>query len=164
VLLPEIAKVSHLRATATLTRGGPILAGPVRIARDKSLVGRAKIGFIGKGEPFEVGLGTDDGVRVRRKQTEQRDTVPVTGTQKVRRTVKVYLGNLSSERKRVLVTERVPVSEIEDVEISLPEPGGFRLEAKDGFLKREVDLGPNANETLELTYEIKAGSKVVLPL
>ena len=64
-------------------------SGPVRIARDKSLVGRAKIGFIGKGEPFEVGLGTDDGVRVRRTQTEQRDTVPVTGTQKIRRAVKV---------------------------------------------------------------------------
>lgn len=164
VLFPEIAKVAHLRATATLTKGGPILAGPVRIARDKSLVGRAKIGFIGKGEPFEVGLGTDDGVRVRRTQTEQRDTVPVTGTQKIRRAVKVYLGNLSNERKRVLVTERIPVSEIDDVEIALPEPGGFRLDAKDGFLKRNVELGPHATETLELTYEIRAGSKVVLPI
>src|SRR4029078_8785476 len=53
VLFPEIAKVAHLRARPPLTKGGPIRAGPVRIARDKSLVGRAKIGFIGKGEPFE---------------------------------------------------------------------------------------------------------------
>jgi uncharacterized protein (TIGR02231 family) len=164
VLFPEVAKVAHVRATATLTKGGPLLAGPLRVARGKSLVGRAKIGFVGKGEPFEVGLGTDDGVRVRRMQTEQRDTVPVTGTQKIRRAVKVYLSNLSNERKKVLVTERIPVSEIDEVEIALSEPGGFRLEAKDGFLKRDVDLAPNATETLEFTYEIRAGSKVVLPV
>lgn len=163
VLFPEVAPVAHVRATATLAKGGPLLAGPVRIARGKSLTGRAKIGFIGKGEPFEVGLGTDDGVRVRRTQTEKRDTTAVIGTQKIRREVKVFLSNLGSERKKVLVTERIPVSEIEDVEIALTEPGGFKLEAKDGFLKREVDLGPNATETLELGYEIKAGSKVVLP-
>jgi hypothetical protein len=30
-------------------------------------------------------------------------------------------------------------------------------------LKREVELAPNATETLELGYEIRAGSKVVLP-
>jgi uncharacterized protein (TIGR02231 family) len=163
VLFPEIAPVAHLRATATLTKGGPLLAGPVRIVRGESLVGRAKVGYVGKGEPFEVGLGVDDGVRVRREQTEQRETVPVIGTQKIRRKVKVYLSNLSSEARRVLVTERLPVSEIGDVEISLLEPGGFRLEAQDGFLKRDVDLGPNATETLELGYEIRAGSKVVLP-
>lgn len=163
VLFPEIAPVAHLRATATLTKGGPLLAGPVRIVRGESLVGRAKVGYVGKGEPFEVGLGVDDGVRVRREQTEQRETVPVIGTQKIRRKVKVYLSNLSSEARRVLVTERLPVSEIGDVEVSLLEPGGFRLEAQDGFLKRDVDLGPNATETLELGYEIRAGSKVVLP-
>src|SRR5262249_50364508 len=111
VLFPEIAPVAHLRATATLTKGGPLLAGPVRIARGMGLVGRSKIGYIGKGEPFEIGLGADDGVRVRRTQTEQRDTVPVTGTQKIRRTVTVHLSNLSNEQKRVLVTERIPVSE-----------------------------------------------------
>src|SRR6185436_20078520 len=106
VLFPEIAPVAHLRATATLAKGGPLLAGPVRIARGQSLVGRAKIGFIGKGEPFEIGLGTDDGVRVLRTVTEKRDTTAVTGTQKIRREVKVYLSNLGSERKKVLVTER----------------------------------------------------------
>jgi uncharacterized protein (TIGR02231 family) len=166
VLFPEIARVAHLRATATLTRGGPLLAGPVRIARGQSLIGRARLDFVGKGEPFEVGLGTDDGVRVRRTQTDQRETTPVTGTQKIKRAVKVFLSNLSSEARRVVVTERIPVSEIDDVEITLTTSGGFRSvgEGKDGFLHREVDLGPNATQTLELAYELRASAKVVLPM
>lgn len=164
VLFPEVTQVAHLRATATLSKGGPLLAGPVRIARGQSLVGRARLDFVGKGEPFEVGLGTDDGVRVRRSQTDQRETTAVTGTQKLRRAVKVYLSNLSSEARRVLVTERIPVSEIDDVEITLTAAGGFRNEGKDGFLHREVDLPPNATQTLEIAYELRASSKVVLPM
>jgi uncharacterized protein (TIGR02231 family) len=164
VLFPEIARVAHLRATATLTRGGPLLAGPVRIARGQSLVGRARLDFVGKGEPFEVGLGTDDAVRVRRAQTDQRETTPVTGTQKIKRAVKVYLSNLSSEARRVVVTERIPVSEIDDVEITLTTAGGFRADGKDGFLHREVDLAANATQTLEIAYELRASSKVVLPM
>ncbi len=83
VIFPEAAPVAHLRATATLTSAGPLLAGPVRLARGKSLVGRSRIDFVGRGEPFEIGLGTDDGVRVRRTQTEERETSTVLGTQRI---------------------------------------------------------------------------------
>ena len=164
VLFPEIAKVAHLRATATLTRGGPLLAGPARIARGQSLIGRARLNFVGKGEPFEVGLGADDAVRVRRSHVDQRETTPVTGTQKVKRVVKVFVSNLSGEARRVLVTERLPVSEIDDVEIMLTTTGGFRDEGDDGFLLREVDLAPGATQTLEIAYELRASAKVVLPV
>jgi uncharacterized protein (TIGR02231 family) len=164
VLFPELAEVAHLRATATLSKGGPLLAGPVRVARGQSLVGRAKIDFVGKGEPFEIGLGVDDGVRVRREKTEERDTTAVIGTQKIRRKVQVFLSNLGNEPKKVLVTERVPVSEIEDVLVTLTELGGFTLEGKDGFLKREVELGPHETAELGWGYEIRAAAKVVLPV
>lgn len=164
VLFPEAAEVAHLRATATLAKGGPLLAGPVRVARGQSLVGRAKIDFVGKGEPFEIGLGADDGVRVRREETEERDTTAVIGTQKIKRKVQVFLSNLSNEPKKVLVTERIPVSEIEDVAVTLTDAGGFVPEGKDGFLKREVDLGPHETAELGLAYEIRASAKVVLPM
>lgn len=58
------------------------------------------------------------------------------------------------------------MSEIDDVEITLTTAGGFRSvgEGKDGFLHREVDLGPNATQTLEIAYELRASAKVVLPM
>lgn len=161
VVFPEIAPSAHLRATLTLSTGGPLLAGPVRVARGQSLVGRSKVGYIGAGEPFELGFGSDDGVRVRRAQDEERDTA-LLGAQRLRRTVRVYLSNLSGEVKRALVTERVPVSEIDDVEVTIIEAAGFQLD-NDGFARTEVSLGPRATQTLKLIYEIKASSKVVMP-
>lgn len=161
VLFPEIAASAHLRATLTLSSGGPLLAGPVRVARGRSLVGRSKVGYVGAGEPFELGFGSDDGVRVRRAQDEERDTA-ILGAQRLRRTVRVYLSNLSGDSKRALVTERVPVSEIDDVEVAIIDATGWQID-KDGFARTEVSLGPRATQALKLIYEIKASSKVVMP-
>lgn len=163
VLLASRATVAHLRATATLEGAGPLLAGPVRLARGSSMVGRARLDFVGKGEPFELGFGPDGAIRVRRNEDEERDTQAITGTQKIKRKVKLFLSNLSDQPKKVLVTERIPVSEIEDVEIELVEAGSFKLDAKDGFLNATVEIGPSQTKTMQFVYEIKAGSRVVLP-
>lgn len=163
VAYPERTSVTHLRATGTLGGGTPLLAGPVRLARGPSVVGKATLSYVGLGEPFELGFGADDGVRVRRESSEQRDTVPVVGTQKIERKVRVYLSNTSGESRRVLVHERVPVSELEDVTVALGEAPGWKHDARDGFLRADVELGPRATKELLFTYELRAGSKVVLP-
>ncbi len=162
VIYPEIGGAAHLRATAT-NAGAPLLAGPVRVARGAGLVGRSKVGFVGTGEPFEIGFGPDDGVRARRHVEEQRDTTAIIGTQKIRRRVDVFLSNLSGETKGLTVTERVPVSEIADVEITMIEAPDFAAKDADGFLRARVSLAPQETKRLSFSYEIRAGSNVVLP-
>jgi uncharacterized protein (TIGR02231 family) len=163
VAFPELAPVAHLRATATLSGEGPLLAGPVRVARGAGLVGRARLDFVAPGEPFEIGFGSDDAVRVRRSTSEARDTTTLTGTQKLKRTVSVFVSNLSQERKTVQITERVPVSEIESVEVLLLEREGWQFDPRDGFARRDITLDGNATQELRLVYEVRASSKVVMP-
>ncbi|XXT20499.1 DUF4139 domain-containing protein [Sorangium sp. So ce429] len=168
VLYPEAHPAAHLRATVTLDGGGaarprPLLAGPVRVARGGSLVGRARLDFVGAGEPFELGFGVDDAVRVRRTVDEEQETAALTGSRKIRRRVKLSLSNLSSLAKRVLVTERIPVSEVAEVEVALGEAPGWTLDEKDGFLRGRVELPPRGVKTMAFTYELRAGASVVLP-
>jgi len=163
VVFAQRAPVAHLRATATLEGAGPLLAGPVRLARGASMVGRARLDFVGKGEPFELGFGPDDAIRVRRTEDEERDTTTLTGAQRIKRKVTLYLSNLSGEARRALITERIPVSEIEDVEIALLDAGPFAHAGKDGFLKVGVDIGPQATKTISYSYELRAGARVALP-
>ncbi|WP_438007737.1 DUF4139 domain-containing protein [Sorangium sp. So ce321] len=168
VLYPEAHPAAHLRATVTLDGGGagrprPLLAGPVRVARGGSLVGRARLDFVGAGEPFELGFGVDDAVRVRRTVDEKQETTAITGSRKIRRRVKLSLSNLSSLTKRVLVTERIPVSEVAEVEVALGEAPGWTLDEKDGFLRGRVELPPRGVKTMAFTYELRAGASVVLP-
>ncbi|MGK3967283.1 DUF4139 domain-containing protein [Sorangium sp. So ce118] len=168
VLYPEAHPAAHLRATVTLDGGGaarprPLLAGPVRVARGGSLVGRARLDFVGAGEPFELGFGVDDAVRVRRTVDEEQETAAITGSRKIRRRVKLSFSNLSSLTKRVLVTERIPVSEVAEVEVTLGEAPGWTLDAKDGFLRGRVELPPRGVKTMAFTYELRAGASVMLP-
>jgi hypothetical protein len=118
---------------------------------------------VSPGEPFELGFGVDGAVRVRRTVVEERDTTLITGTKKLKRTITIYVSNLSGQPKPTLVTERVPVSEIEDVEIVMVDIRGWRHEAKDGLLRWPLSLGPRATETLRLVYEIRNSGKVELP-
>ncbi|WP_394828773.1 DUF4139 domain-containing protein [Pendulispora albinea] len=163
VAYPELAEVAHLRATATLSEGGPLLAGPVHVHYEGTAAGRARTRFVGKGEAFELGLGTDDAVRVRREVEKDDDTSAILGTQKRKRTVNVWLSNLGRDPKRVRVTERVPVSEIEGLEIDVATGQGWHIDPRDGFATYDLELAGDATRKLTLVYELRASSKIVLP-
>jgi uncharacterized protein (TIGR02231 family) len=164
ILVPELQPAAHWRAASTLTAGGPLLAGPVRSNRNGTMVGRGKTDFVGRGEAFELGFGPDDAVRARRKQTEKRDRTMLTGTQKIDRKVRLYLSNLSGETKEVTVLERIPVSEIDEVEIALTEGASeWKHDARDGFLRRKLLLGARETKEIGYSYEIRAKSNVELP-
>ncbi len=163
VAYPERSDAVHLRATATLAGESPLLAGPVRLARGTEMIGRSRTNFVGRGEVFELGFGVDDGLRVRRAVEEKRDTTAVTGTQKITRTVKLFVSNVSGTSRKATFCERLPVSEIDDVEIALLQAGGARFDPADGFARWEIEVPPRGVETVSLQYRIEAGSKVVLP-
>jgi uncharacterized protein (TIGR02231 family) len=162
VAYPELGGAAHLRATATLAGGRPLLAGPVRVARGASIVGRGRLGFVGAGEPFELGFGVDDGVRVRRRVDERRDTAAVTGTQRIARSVRLFLSNLGDRPRRLRVVERVPVSELEDVSVKVVAAEGGTVDERDGFVRFDVELAGGATRELELAYRIDAAARVQL--
>ena len=62
----------------------------------------------------------------------------------------------------VQILERVPVSEIEGLEVRAPEPKEWAPD-KDGYMKRNLTLEPNAAKELKYKYELKAKSNVELP-
>ena len=94
-------------------------------------VGRAEIGFIA-GETFELGFGPEADVRVHRDETRVRDDAGLLGgwnVQTVR--VAVRVSNLGAKRRELTITERIPQSEIEQVEVVLAAEDAFLLGAAD---------------------------------
>lgn len=180
--MAEIAAASRIRSVELFARGArvtrevtvPELAGTVEIAVpgvtafggavfdcDQTFAGRGRVSFIAPGERFAIGFGADDGLRVRREVHEERDTAALTGTQKRRHEVELFLSNLSGARRVLEVQERIPVSEIEDLEIRGDAPG-WNIDA-DGFARRTVEVAPGEHLKLELAWELRAGSNVTLP-
>jgi len=137
---------------------------PVHLVRDGESVGRTQIELVAPGEPFSVGWGSHDSLRVVRRTDHRTDRTLLRGTHVHTFDTRLRLSHLGSDMVTVHITERVPVSELTEVSVSLedvtpPATGPDR----DGFLTWELVLHPGDQQTITLTTQVKAASRVVLP-
>ncbi|HEX4512785.1 MAG TPA: mucoidy inhibitor MuiA family protein [Polyangiaceae bacterium] len=165
VAYPELAEAVLVRATASNAGKVPLLAGPVDLVRDSGFVGRTKIPLIAEGERFDLGFGPDPHVRVRRELEiveEEPGILPSNWIGRSHR-IRVHLSNLDTSARKIEVTERIPVSEIEKVEIHFDEKKtkpAVQPDA-DGFVKWTVDLPARGRASLELRYVLRRHKDVV---
>jgi uncharacterized protein (TIGR02231 family) len=155
---PELSHTVLLKSTQENRAAAPLLAGPVDLLRDSGLCGRTSIRYVAPGERFELGWGPDADLRVSRESEALDEKSRMLSAWSVRRTlVRIKLSNLGGESRRVTVTERLPVSEVEKVRISVdPERvTGRRRPDENGFLRWPVALEPFGREELELVWELR---------
>jgi uncharacterized protein (TIGR02231 family) len=161
----------HLRAKLSNTGAQPLLAGPVDLVMASGYVGRAEIGFVAAGEKFHVGFGPESDVRAHREETRERDEGLLGGQTQIVR-VAIRVSNLGGETRAVEITERIPISEVEQVQIETAaaeaylldrEPGGEQITQvtaraidERGMVTWAVELPPFARRAVTLQYKIKS--------
>lgn len=175
VAIPLRSPWVHIRARLINVGTAPLLAGPVDLIMASGYVGRAEVGFVAPGEKFYLGFGPESEIRVHRAETRERDEAGLLGgwtTQTVR--VAVRLSNLGTEKREVGVTERIPISEVEQVEIHVAAPDAYVLGADDqpggedivqvtartmdehGLITWAVELPPLGRRAVTLEYTVKS--------
>ena len=158
VAWPELAEVALLRSTQANTAEHPLLAGPVDLIRRGGLVGRTSVGFVAPGERFELSWGPEGEVRVGRRVTEgEPEGGALSGWVAQQHDVAVRLGNLGPAPRRVRVTERVPVSEVEQVQVEVDarRTTGGRKPDQDGMVAWDVELPPLGREEIALRWTLR---------
>ncbi len=127
--IPLRSPLCHVRARFDNRARTPILSGPVDLVRRSGFIGRTDIDFISAGERAELGFGSEAEVRVHREQHEEQEESSLLGgwTSKTVRVV-IRLSNLGTTARQVLVRDRVPVSEIEQVVINVAGPKAYSLD------------------------------------
>lgn len=164
VLMPEVSSAVVLKSVQTNTGSRPLLAGPIDLVRECGRIGRTQVLFVAAGESFALGWGPDPLVRMQRKTDKgKEDTQFMSGWVKVDHTVEVQLSNLGVEPRTLEVVERIPVSEVKQVEIALDgkqTTDGVKAD-ENGFVRWKVELGPRERKTLKLVYQLKRRKEVV---
>jgi hypothetical protein len=76
--------------------------------------------------------------------------------------VTLRLSNIGASERIIELTERISVSEIDRVQITVDEKktSGQKKPDADGFIKWQLKLKPHGREKLELFYTIKKKSDV----
>jgi uncharacterized protein (TIGR02231 family) len=175
VAIPLRSPWVHVRARIINTGTTPLLAGPVDLIMASGYVGRAEINFVAPAEKFYVGFGPEADVRIHRTETRDRDEAGLLGgwnTQTVR--IAVRLSNLGTQKREITVTERIPISEVEQVDVQLGAPDAYMLGEDDepsgeeitqvtaramderGLISWSVELPPLGRRAVTLEYKIKS--------
>jgi uncharacterized protein (TIGR02231 family) len=160
---PEHSPLVH--RVARFDNAGPsvLLAGPVDLVRSSGYVGRAQLRFTGRGERLKLGFGSEDSLRVARKVDEEVETSRLTGRRVRTQRVRLFLSNMGSRAESVALEERMPVSEVESVEVMLLKDGTRPAPARvseDGIVRFELVAAPRSQQELSLAYTVTSASKV----
>lgn len=173
--IPLRSPLCHVRARFDNRAKTPILSGPVDLVRRSGFIGRTDIDFISAGERAELGFGSEAEVRVHREQHEEQEESSLLGgwTSKTVRVV-IRLSNLGTTARQVLVQDRVPVSEIEQVVINVAGPEAYLLDKhlrpgepkvpqitaraidENGLVSWTVPLPARGRAAVALEYKVKS--------
>jgi Domain of unknown function (DUF4139)/N-terminal domain of unknown function (DUF4140) len=175
IAIPLRSPWVHLRVRLVNTGSAPLLAGPVDLVMASGYVGRTEVGFVAANEQVHLGFGPEADVRIHRDETRERDDAGLLGgwnVQTVR--VAVRLSNLGTARREVVVTERIPISELEQVEVKASAPDAYLLGADDrpggekitqvmartiddrGLVSWTVELPPLGRRAVTLEYRVRS--------
>lgn len=179
VAIPLRSPWVHVRARIVNPGPLPLLAGPVDLVMASGYVGRTEIDFVGPNEKFYVGFGPESELRVHRTETKDRDDAGLLGGWNTTTTrVAVRVSNLGASPRTILVTERIPISEVEQVNVQLGAPDAYLLatdnpeEAREttqitaralddrGMVTWSVELPPHGRRAVTLEYKVKSQKHV----
>ncbi|MBZ0230880.1 MAG: DUF4139 domain-containing protein, partial [Deltaproteobacteria bacterium] len=180
VAMPEKAAAAILRTRQENAGPEPLLAGPVDLVREGGLCGRTSILYVAPGERFLLGWGPEPSVRVARAHREKREESGMLGSwSTTTHRVAVRLSNVGGTALEVAVTERIPVAEVEQVEIKLAAADAWELEdddgerrdrtplclersvdATDGLVTWQVELPPRSHRAVALEYVVRTHDSV----
>ena len=157
--LPELSSYVYIGSRHRNEMATPILAGPVDLIRESGLAGRTSLLYIASGENFELSWGPDPDLRLYRDEYETEEkTGALSAWSSTRHHATIHMSNIGGDVKELTVTERVPVSEVEKVQIAFNKEKtseGCSEPDKNGMVSWNIKLPPRGRKTMELEYTIK---------
>ena len=135
-----------------------LMAGPMNVFYEGGFVGASSLDAIGPGEEFEVYLGVDDNVKVKRelveKKLEDNDGIFSSSKKSIYK-YRITVENYKTKKIVVNLFESIPVAEHEKIDVTVSkvslEPKAKDWDKRKGVWKWEIDLKPK--EKKEITYQ-----------
>lgn len=141
-----------------------LLAGTVQVFIDGDYVGVSSVDAIGPGEEFDLYLGVDENVKVKREQVEKKvDQTLIAGipsnSRRTRFTYKLTVENYKTKPATVKLFEALPVSEDDRIKVKIEsvtrEPKQKEWEDRRGVWLWELTLAPGAKHEITYTFSVE---------
>jgi uncharacterized protein (TIGR02231 family) len=161
---PRVSPFAYLGSRVTNSKGLQLLAGRVNIFLEGDFVGFSSIGNIAPSEEFDLYLGIDENVKVKRECLEKKvDETLIAGipsrTKRTTYKYKLTVENYKSKKIKVKLYEAMPVSEDDRIKIKINEislePGVKDWEDRKGIWLWELELEPQQKQEIFYTFIVE---------
>jgi uncharacterized protein (TIGR02231 family) len=159
---PKVVDAAFLSAYANNASDYPLLAGPMNTFLDDAFVASSTLKTVMPGEKFELALGVDDGISVKRKLVNRftEDTGSGNKTHKVTYEYLVTLTNNKMTTEKVVFKEPTPVSRDEKIVVKMLTP----QEKEIGTATSPKEVSREEDGKLVWRVNLKPGEKREFPL
>jgi len=159
---PKVLEAAFLSAYANNTTDYPLLAGPMNTFLDDTFVAASSLKTVMPGEKFELALGVDDGITVKRRLINRftEDTGITNKTRRITYEFLITITNNKATAERVVFKEPTPVSRDEKIVVKLLTP----QEKEVGTLANPKEVTREEDGKLVWRVNLKPGEKREFPL
>ncbi len=161
--IPKHVLAAFLTDKVTNTSDFPLIAGPMNVFLDGTLVASSRIATVMPGEKFNLALGADEGISLKRKLNSRFTEDAGIVSKKTRITYDFTLTVQNNKRAAVTVSllDQVPVSRNEKIVVAVSEPAEDEAKREaDGTVKWTLDLRPGEKKELPLKFSVEYPSDI----
>jgi uncharacterized protein (TIGR02231 family) len=155
---PKLLAGAFLTSKVTNTSEFPLLAGAMNVFLDDTFVAASSVRTVMPGEKFDLALGADEGISVKRKLNNRftEDTGVMTKGKRITYDVTLTVQNNKKSAAKITVLDQIPVSRHEKIVVKVLTPDEKVAKADaDGILKWNLELNPGEKRDLPLKFSVE---------
>lgn len=154
---PKLREAAFLTAKVVNTSDYPLLAGAMNVFLDGTFVASSRLDTTMPGEKFDLALGADEGISVKRERTRKyaEETGVFSKDHRLTYEYRITVQNNKRTPVKITVDDQVPVSRNEKIVVKVTAPK--EEEAKpdaEGKLQWKLDLQPGEKRELTIKFTI----------
>ena len=134
-----------------------ILPGQANVVFEGMYVGKTYVNTNANEDELRLSLGKDQNISVTRTLINDKSGTKTLSSRKVQDFVyEISIRNNKKEIVALIVEDQIPISSNTDIEITLTDKNGAKVDEEKGKLFWEVNLKPNETKKIRFGYQVKS--------
>lgn len=157
VAIPSLVSFAYLQVYVRNSINGlTLLPGKANIFRNHSFIGITKLENILPGEEFQLNLGIDEGLTIERDLVElQVDKKLISNQRRITYGYRLTVTNLLNKVANLQLTEQLPVSRSEHIQVYLIENSPEIQQGKAGILNWLLTIAPQEQQEIYYQFTVE---------
>lgn len=161
---PKLSAFAYISANVTNSPDLQLLPGRVNIFLEGDYVGASGIDTVAPGEKFDLFLGIDEGVKVKREELEKKvDETLIAGiparTKRTTFKYKLTIENYKHKDIKISCFDAIPVSQNDEIVVKLTnmseKPKEENYKDRQGVMRWEFKLSPNGKKEFDYSFIVE---------